>query len=476
MRRLNSVFQDVDWITILIYLTLVMCGWISIYSAVYNPEHQSIFDMSQRYGKQILWIGISAVVGAIILFIESGFFRKGAILYYMISMLLLIVVLVIGDKTNGATSWFEVGGFKVQPSEIAKSATALTVATVISMSNFRMMTLRSMMIVGAVIISPLILILLQNDTGSALVYFSFAVVLYREGMNGSILMLAVTAVVLFVLSMVLHPAVLDILLVLSTIAIVIYQEDGSRTTLHISGVVIASILIGILLNYLLFIELPEQIIVKVIASLSAVIILIRSILSKEKTRFRSYIMVAYLSATLFIYVTNFAYKTILADYQQDRIEVMMGLKSDPQGKGYNLNQSLIAIGSGGVSGKGFLEGTQTKYNFVPEQSTDFIFCTVGEEWGFLGSLFVITMFVILFGRLIYLAERQRSKYSRVYGYSVVAILFIHFAINIGMTIGLAPVIGIPLPFFSYGGSSLIFFTILLFIFLRFDADRRLQFA
>lgn len=394
---------------------MVLFGWISIYSAVYDEQHQSILDISQRYGKQLIWIVLALIVGIIILIIDSNFFSTFAYLFYGLAVLSLLGVLAVGTTVAGSKSWFQIGSFAIQPSEFAKFATCLALAKYLSTRNVNLTKLKSIFIILLIIGMPAFLILLQHDTGSALVYSVFILVLYREGMSGTILIIIFLAALLFILT-------------------------------------------------LLF---GQQVILAVIAG---VFILLFSFFKFIRKRFLISIGVL-LIVSAYVFSVDYGFENALKPHQKKRINVLIGKEKDLMGAGYNVNQSKIAIGSGGFTGKGFLKGTQTKYDFVPEQSTDFIFCTVGEEWGFTGSFVVIGLFVLLLVRLVILAERQRSIFSRIYGYGVASVLFFHFMVNVGMTIGLTPVIGIPLPYFSYGGSSLWAFTILLFIFLKLDASR-----
>ncbi len=415
MRGQKNIFHNIDWITVFLYLTLVFLGWINIYAAVYDESHKSIFDISQRYGKQLIWIAAAIILGLIILIIDAKFFSTFAYPIYIISILSLLAVLLLGTRIAGSKSWFQIGGFGIQPAEFAKFATNLAIAKYLTTLNIDLKKIKTIIKSLLIIGIPAILILLQHDMGSALVYSGFILVLYREGLSGSILILGVMIVVLFIL------------------------------TLVLGKFIFIGILAGIAFLMFFFIKRNRKNIYSIIG------ILVLSI--------------------AFVFSVDYGFENVLQPHQKKRIEVLLGKEADLKGAGYNVNQSKIAIGSGGFSGKGFLKGTQTKYNFVPEQSTDFIFCTVGEEWGFVGSFVVIFLFIALLIRLIKLAERQRSAFSRIYGYGVASILFFHVVVNIGMTIGLTPVIGIPLPFFSYGGSSLWAFTILLFIFLKQDASR-----
>lgn len=415
MRNRKSIFNNIDWLSVFLYLILVFVGWINIYAAVYDESHQSIFDTTQRYGKQLIWICAALILALTILMIDAKFFSTFSYLFYGLGILSLMAVLVIGTKISGSRSWFQIGSFGLQPSEFAKFITCLALAKYLSSYNIKLSRFKNIFNAGAIICLPALLILLQPDTGSTLVFISLILVLFREGLSGNFLIIGITAIILFILTLLFNKFYV------------------------IGGLLFA---LSLLFFYL----------------------------TKSKRNLFSLLLILIIGGG-YILSVDYTFENVLQAHQKKRINVLIGLESDPRGAGYNVNQSKIAIGSGGLTGKGFLKGTQTKYNFVPEQSTDFIFCTIGEEWGFLGSLFVITIFLILMARLIMIAERQRSAFSRIYGYGVASILFFHFMVNIGMTIGLAPVIGIPLPFISYGGSSLWAFTILLFIFLRQDATR-----
>jgi len=415
MKREHGIFHRIDWVMVILYLVLVFFGWLNIYSAVYDEQYSSIFDMSQRYGKQLVWIAAAIIIAIITLAIEPKIFAQFAWLIYTVIIILLIVVIFIGRDISGARSWLHIGGIAIQPSEFAKMATALVIAKYLSRLDLKLSKVRTWIALGFLVFFPALLIFLQRDMGSALVFLAFLLVFYRFGMSGYVLLALIAIPVIGILALLMNKF----------------------------------ILIGILffLAFLLF-------------------------LFTRKTFRRLLIVFAiFVASAGFTFSVDYAFKNILKPHQQQRINVLIRKVSDPHGAGYNVNQSLIAIGSGQFSGKGYLKGTQTKYHFVPEQSTDFIFCTVGEEWGFLGSMVLIILYVGLFSRIILIAERQRSKFSRVYGYSVASILFFHFAINIGMTLGVVPVIGIPLPFLSYGGSSLWAFTLLLFILIRQDSYR-----
>lgn len=415
VRTQKSIFENIDWMLVGLYLTMVFMGWINIYAAVYNEEHSSIFDMTQNYGRQLIWIGSSVLIGLAILVIEGKFYAAFSYPIYIIIILSLLVVLVIAKDVQGARSWIEIGSFKLQPSEFAKFATNMALAKYLSSLGIRMEDMKTKINAGLLILFPMALVLLQNDTGSALVFISFIFVLYREGLSQNVLLFGFFSGVLFILALM----------------------------------------------------VPNGILMGVIAGLGFLSWLL---MRKTKKNFFSILIITALCSGIVLSV-DYAFHKILQSHQRERIEVLLGKRSDPKGAGYNVNQSLIAIGSGGLTGKGFLQGTQTKYDFVPEQSTDFIFCTVGEEWGFAGTTVVLLLFLGLLYRIIYIAERQRSSYTRIYGYGVASILFFHLMINVGMAIGLAPVIGIPLPFFSYGGSSLWSFTVLLFVLIKLDSYR-----
>ena len=381
--------------------------------------HPSIFDLSQVYGKQLIWIGASLLIGFVILLIDAKFFNAFSMWIYVIVLASLFIVLVYGKATKGATSWIDLGaGIKFQPSEFAKMATALALASYLGNYDNDLQKRRNQVIAIILVLIPMALVLLQNDTGSAIVFVSFIFVFYREGLPGAgwVMMAGVVAVLLFVFTLVWSQKVMYIILgSLLVLAVVYYLINKKKD------------------------------IAKMIAIFACMFV--------------------------FVFSVDYAFNKVLQEHQRNRILVLLGQLDDPKGVGYNVHQSKIAIGSGGLMGKGFLQGTQTKYDFVPEQHTDFIFCTVGEEGGFLGTSVVVLLYVALLVRIITLAERQRSSFSRVYGYSIAGIFFVHFAINIGMAIGLVPVIGIPLPFLSYGGSSMLAFTIMLAIFVKQDAYR-----
>ena len=466
--RSNNLLANIDWASILLYLLLVLIGWLNIYAAVYDENHSSIFDISQKYGKQLIWIGAAFVLAFLVLLTDSKFFTTFSMVIYGIMIFLLIAVLFFGTETKGARSWFEVGDFRIQPAEFAKFATNLAIAYIMSRHNFKVMRFSSLLTIGLILALPAGLIILQNDTGSALVYSSFILVLFREGLHGSILLLCFVAAAIFIMALLYSPFTVLLVIIGGTLIAFYYYRHDIRELFQIILFIGCGFGLFVLIKWMFNLSISDYymlLIVYVITSITA----IYPIYKRKMKNMITLLLISWLCVGAAPSV-NYAFDH-LQPHQQDRINELLGIKVDPKGTGYNVTQSKIAIGSGGLLGKGFLQGTQTKLNFVPEQSTDFIFCTVGEEWGFVGSTFVIALLAVFILRIIKLAERQRSSFSRIYGYGVASILFFHVAVNIGMTIGMAPVIGIPLPFFSYGGSSLWSFTILIFIFLRLDANR-----
>lgn len=411
--------NKIDWVTILLYVIILAFGWLNIYAACYDETHAAVFDFSTKHGKQLIWIAVSFVIAFVIALTDSRVFSSMAYLIYLFVLVLLVITLFVASVTKGGQSWIDFGSFKFQPSEFAKFATALALAKYMSTPDLDYNLLRTKMIAFSVILVSALLILLQHDTGSALVFAGFLLPMFREGMSAKILLFGLIAAVLFVLALLLDQYIY----------------------------VIIGVLAGITLFYL-FVWL-----------------------NKRTRKHYMWAIGLFLAASLFTMSVDILFEKVLEPHQRDRIYVLLGKTEDTHKTGYNVHQSKIAIGSGEFTGKGFLGGTITKADFVPEQETDFIFCTVGEEWGFVGATAVIVVYICLLLRLVKLAERQYSRFSRFYGYSVASILFVHVCINIGMVLGLLPVIGIPLPFFSYGGSSLMAFTILLFIFLRQDQER-----
>ena len=430
MRIRQNIFQDIDWVMVIVYLVLISFGWISIYAATFDEQHRAILDMTQNHGKQMLWMGLGLIIALVILFLDHQFFETFAYVIYGLSVALLIAVLFAGSEIKGAQSWFVMGPVSFQPSELAKYGTALAIAKYLKENGHKFKSLKTKLYSLGIIFLPALFIVLQPDVGSMLVFAALLIVLYRQGLSGWVFILGFAAIFLFVTALFMKQ---------------ISWNIAESTTIPGSTIFHCTLTIAAAVVYYL--------------------------LRKSKGSFLL-ILGTYVASIGYYLSVDFVFDNVLKPHHQNRINELLGIVSDPLGTGYNVHQSKIAIGSGGFSGKGFLQGTQTKFHFVPEQSTDFIFCTVGEEWGFLGSLILVSLFVFLMSRIIWLAEKQRSVFTRIYGYSVAAILFIHFTINIGMAIGLAPVIGIPLPFFSYGGSSLWTFTILLFTFIKLDSERK----
>ena len=467
MNRQSELLKNIDWLSIFLYTLLVFMGWLNIYAAVYDESHSNILDIDLKYGKQLLWIGAAFVLGIFILLTDSKFFTAFSFVIYGLTVGLLAAVLVFGVESHGARSWFEIGGIRIQPAEFGKFATCLAIANVMSRHGFKIMRFSSLALIGLLLAIPAGLIVLQNDTGSALVYSSFILVMYREGLHGSLLLLCFIAIAIFIFTLIYPPIVVLSLIIAGTLIAFLYYRQNKQEFYRIIIFLVSCFLFLLFLKWLFEFNIGnERLLLYAYLSTGFVICFIY----KRKMK---HILLVLLASWVCIGATvgvDYAFEK-LQPHQKDRINNLLGIETDLTGAGYNVNQSKIAIGSGGLLGKGFLQGTQTKFNFVPEQSTDFIFCTVGEEWGFVGSAILIGLLMAFILRIIYLAERQRSDFSRIYGYGVASILFFHVAINIGMTIGMAPVIGIPLPFFSYGGSSLWAFTILIFIFLRLDANR-----
>jgi len=468
MRRQSNVISNIDWTTVFIYFLLVILGWANIFAAVYNQEHSSIFDISQRYGKQLIWISVSVILIILILIVDNKAYEMFAYPAYIFMMLVLIAVLLFGKEVHGARSWFEIGSFRIQPAEFTKLTTALALAKFMNTFGFKITRVSDLLKATAFIFAPMALIILQNDTGSALVYFSFIIVFYRRGLWTWVIVLVIVLAFLFVAALVIDIYYLTIALpILSGFVFYLFERNKRNTFIGLLLLIFVNLIFLLVNSY--FLHFPKHYIL-FMGTFITIVLLAYPVF---KNRIRNFALIASIlvGSLLFTFSVDYLFNNILEKHQRTRINVLLGLESDPTGVEYNVNQSKIAIGSGGFSGKGYLQGTQTKYDFVPEQDTDFIFCTVGEEWGFIGTTTVILLFMTLLLRLIFLAERQKNKFNQLYGYAVVSILFFHIAINIGMTIGLAPVIGIPLPFFSYGGSSLWAFTILLFIFIRLDASR-----
>ncbi len=445
-------------------------GWFSIYASAYSEAHPSIFDFSQRYGQQLLWISAAFVLVVAILLIDKRFYYAFAYIIYAILLLVLLVVLFIGVAKHGARSWLDFGFFKMQPSEFAKFTTSLALARFMGRAQFSRYSMRDWLRVAAIIGIPVILILLQNDLGSAIVFSTFLLVCYREGMRGEVLLFLLFVAAIFIFELLFDKLYILLGLVFLSLVVYYFLQRNVKATLRLLFFQILALVVGYALNHFLHKEWEWYVLSLFPALLTVLYFLIQGLLSRTRSLA---ILGGILAFSLFCsFSVDYVFNNVLDTHHQRRINDLLGIEDDPLGWGYNVNQSMIAIGSGGMWGKGFLEGTQTKFNFVPEQSTDFIFCTVGEEWGFAGSIVVLGLFLALLLRIILVAERQREAFHRIYGYCVASILFFHLAINISMTIGLFPVVGIPLPFFSYGGSSLWAFTMLLFVLIKFDMDNK----
>ena len=469
MNRSVNIWARLDKITIVIFLLLVIIGWFNIYAAVYNEEHSRIIDLSQRYGKQFVWILATFVIAVFVVVTDSRFYSFFAYFIYGFFLFLLLLVLFVGEYVHGARSWFQFGSFSLQPSEFAKIGTALALAAYLNVSRHDLGKLKVFMISVAIIMMPALLIVLQPDMGSAVVFLGFFLVLYREGMSPYILISGFLMLILFFFTLLFNNTLLSLGLVLLALILSCIVTRKWKTCLSALGIITGITLLVYGINSLVSGSLRNEHIVLISVLLSGFIFAVYFYNKKAIASLTIYLFL--IGSLAYVNSVNIAFNKLMKPHQKERVEILLGIKSDPHGTGYNVNQSIISIGSGGFSGKGYLKGTQTKFKFVPAQSTDFIFCTIGEEWGFMGAFVVIVLYVMLLIRLIILAERQRSAFSRIYGYGVVSVFFVHIFINIGMTIGLVPVIGIPLPFLSYGGSSLWAFTILLFIFLRLDASR-----
>lgn len=478
-----SVLRSIDWWTILIYLALLAFGWISVCGASYTYGDTDIFSLSTRSGMQIIWIGTSIVLGLTLLLLDDKFYDTFSYVIYAALLLLLFVTIFNPHEIKGSRSWLVLGPLRLQPAEFAKFATALAISKFMSSYGFNIHRWKDFALAATIVVAPMFLIVCQRETGSALVYLSFFLMFYREGMPGSVLFTGVAMVIYFVVGikyediMLLDTPtsigkfiVLLLVQIFTAFMVNVYCKDRKQM------ITILASCIGITGIFLMFSEfvIPFDIVWVQLALCFVMFLFL--LVNWLRTRFSSYLFILFfaIGSVLFFYSADYVLNNVLEPHQRVRINVLLGLDEDLNGAGYNVHQSEIAIGSGGLKGKGFLNGTQTKLKFVPEQDTDFIFCTVGEEEGFMGSAGVLVLFLALVLRLIHLAERQPFKFGRIYGYSVLSIFLFHLFINVGMVLGLTPVIGIPLPFFSYGGSSLWGFTFLLFIFLRIDAGRNIS--
>ncbi|MDU1903836.1 MAG: rod shape-determining protein RodA [Dysgonomonas sp.] len=472
---------SVDWFILVLYLFLVFAGWFSIYAASYDYDHiKSMFDLSGRAGMQLVWMGISLTVGFVLLKLDSSIYDIFAYFVYAFLIVLLIITVIVAPDIKGSRSWLVItNSIRLQPAEFAKFAVALALARFMSTYNFTLMTPKNISIIFVMIALPMALIMMQKETGSALVFTAFVLVLYREGLPGVILFYGISAIIIFVLGLKYSETEMGLLtlgecysvgyiILVTGIQAMSFRRDTKNAIILIGG---SALLFGICYLFTQL-DIPVNWGLICIIALGAMIIYL--LILAKKYWSKTYLLLAAFAIGAMIYVSsvNYVFSDVMQPHQQTRIKVSLGMEDDLMGAGYNVNQSKIAIGSGGLTGKGFLNGTQTKLKYVPEQDTDFIFCTVGEEKGFIGSTLVLLVFATLILRIIYLAEKQKNVFGRVYGYGVACIFLFHLTINVGMVIGLLPVIGIPLPFFSYGGSSILAFSILLFIFLRLDMTRK----
>ena len=478
-KRQTSIWRSIDWWTILIYIALLAFGWISVCGASYSYGETDIFSLDTRSGMQIVWIGTSIVLGFVILMLDDRFYDTFSYIIYALLLLLLFVTIFNPHSIKGSRSWLVLGPLRVQPAEFAKFATALALAKLMSTYGYTIQQWKNFGTALLLIVMPMLCIVLQRETGSALVYLSFFLMFYREGMPGSILFTGVALVVYFVVGIRFAEVYMagsptsvgkfSVMLLIQLFSIgMVWVYCNQRTAWRLLLYCLAVTLVALPL-----LKVPFDIVY--IQLVMTAVLIGYLVWEGLGSRLRAYFFIALfaLGSVGFFYGADFIMNNVMEPHQRSRINVLLGLDEDLRGAGYNVHQSEIAIGSGGLEGKGFLNGTQTKLKFVPEQDTDFIFCTVGEEEGFLGSAGVLLLFLALILRLIHLSERQPFRFGRVYGYCVLSIFLFHVFINVGMVLGLTPVIGIPLPFFSYGGSSLWGFTILLFIFLRLDASRNL---
>jgi rod shape determining protein RodA len=457
------------------YLFLVIFGWLNIYSAVYTEDHPLIFDITQRYGMQFIWMCVSFVTAIFIIYIiNPKIYDVLSPFLYGAMLLLLFIVIFAGKEVNGSKSWFYLGSFAFQPAEFSKITTALLLSYVMSKYGFRFSNIRDACKAALIMIVPIILIIAEKETGSALVYLGLIFVLYREGLNGWVLIFLFAIITLFIITIVSSPLV-AIICCFAVAGIIrgLLKRNILGTLISVLPVIVLMAFLPAIMRikFMQFLTVIRPEYIALILSAPYLVIWLQdAIIIRDRPS--KFLIISFLAASLFVISVNFIFTNVLQPHQTARIESLLGVNQDLQGIGYNVHQSEIAIGSGGLIGKGFLHGTQTKYNFVPEQSTDFIFCTVGEEWGFVGSLVLIAVYIYLIIRILILSDKNPDNFARIYGYCVASIFFMHVFINLGMTMGIMPVIGIPLPFLSYGGSSMLSFTILLFIFIRLDMERQ----
>ena len=480
--RGRGLMKTIDWRLVIYYLLLILIGWANIYASVHSSEPTSIFDWECRSGKQFVWILTSFVLAVIILFALSPRIYEGlSVPIYAGVILLLIAVIFLGIEVKGSRSWFEFGPVRFQPAEISKISTSLMLATFMSQLGYRIGRMKDFIITALIILVPMMIIVLQSETGSALVYVGFIFMLYREGLSGWLIFLIGMAILTFILTLTASPFTAILVLIgITSFCIFLFSGRLKWWLMICMPLIILLAFVPTILGALTDPEVPsfwDKIKPMYILWGVLAIAVPGGIIAgfREGNRFSNLATLSFLAGVVLVYSTDFIFNDVLQDHQRKRIEVLLGMKEDPSGVGYNVNQAKIAIGSGGFAGKGYLNGTQTAYGFVPEQSTDFIFCTIGEEWGFLGSASLILLYVLLIWRIIKDAEKSREAFTRIYGYCVACCIFMHLFINIGMTIGIMPVIGIPLPFVSYGGSSMWAFTILLFIFIALHRNENKYF-
>ena len=493
----RSLAKTIDWPLVICYLILVFIGWANIYASVHSAEPTSIFDLSSRSGKQFIWMITAFLIGTVILFaINPRVYEGFSLPVYLATLGLLVAVIFLGIEVKGSRSWFAFGPVRFQPAEISKIATSMMLATFMSQFGYKISRVKDFIITALIILVPMAVIVLQSETGSALVYVGFIFMLYREGLSGWLIFILGMAILSFILTLTASPFVAILTLAgVASFCICLYADKFKWwLMIGIPAIVLLSLLpmgmsalAELITGYATEAEAVEAGVEKIpfifmIRPVYILLVIISILIPfavymafRQRSRFTYLALIAMVGGFMLVYSADFIFNNVLQDHQRKRIEVLLGMKEDPSGVGYNVNQSMIAIGSGGLTGKGYLNGTQTTYGFVPEQSTDFIFCTIGEEWGFLGSLIVILLYVFLIWRIISDAERSREAFTRIYGYCVACCIFMHLFINIGMTIGLMPVIGIPLPFISYGGSSLWGFTAMLFIFIALDRNEKKYF-
>lgn len=467
----SGILYGIDRIALLLYVLIVVAGCVSILSASYDDTTSDVFSFSHFYMKQLVWVGVAFGAALVVVLLDERFYHLLAYPAYIVGLGALVAALLFGKEVNGAKAWFEFGSFRVQPVEFVKIATALAVARVMSNYSFSINRAGDLFKVGVIIIIPLAIIILQNDTGSGVVLGSFLFVLYREGLNKWLCIPILAIATLFIVSFILTPmSLLVIMILVCTLSEMMMSGMWRSRLVYLASLVLASIALNAVMRLIApgAMDMYHCLLIITLASL----ILVTVYAFRTKLMHIFITMGLFICSIVFLPTTDYIFNSILKQHQRDRILSFLGIISDPLGSDYNVNQAKIAIGSGGFAGKGFLEGTQIRYGFVPENHTDFIFCAVGEEWGFLGTLLVLTLMCLLILRLMRMGERQEEPFGRIYCYCVAAILLFHVLVNVGMTIGLMPVMGIPLPFMSYGGSSLIAFTILLFIAIRLDASTR----